>query len=99
MIRRIEETVAYAHYKARVECADNGALRDELKQWIDTDYRVFCFDYIDKTYTAFWRQCALWHEMDGPANKLDKEGHPIPNVEGAIPCPICSNTTDKPTST
>ena len=99
LIRRIEETEAYAHYKARIERADAGALKDKLKQWIGSDYRVFCFEYVQEINTAFYRQCILWHEMGGPANKLDNEWHPEPNEECAILCPICSKTTDSPAST
>ena len=32
LIRRIEETEAYAHYIARIERADAGALKNELKK-------------------------------------------------------------------
>ena len=99
LIRRIEETEAYAHYKARIERADAGALKDKLKQWIGSDYRVFCFEYVQDINTAFYRQCILWHEMGGPANELDNEWHPEPNEECAILCPICSKTTDRSAST
>ena len=34
LIRRIEETEAYAHYKARIERADDGTLKEKLKKWI-----------------------------------------------------------------
>ena len=76
LIRRIEETEAYAHYKARIERADDGTLKEKLKQWIGSDYRVFCFEYVEEIDTAFHRQCILWHEMGGAANKLDNERHP-----------------------
>ena len=69
LIRRIAETEAYAHYKARIERAENGNLKDELKKWIGTDYRVFWFDYVKDADTAFRRQCILWHEMGGPGEK------------------------------
>ena len=98
LIRRIEETEAYAHYKARIERDDDGTLKDKLKQWIGSDYRVFCFEYVQDINTAFYRQCILWHEMGGAANELD-EWHPEPNEECAILCPICSKTTDRSAST
>ena len=85
LIRRIEETEAYAHYKARIERADDGTLKEKLKQWIGSDYRVFCFQYVKGIDTAFQRQCILWHEMGGAANKLDNERHPEPNEECATP--------------
>ena len=94
LIRRIEETEAYAHYKARIERADDGTLKEKLKQWIGTDYRVFCFEYAEEIDSAFYRQCILWHEMGGAANKLDNERHPVPNEGRTTLCPICSNATD-----
>lgn len=98
VLRRIEETDAYAHYKARIERADIGVLKNELKQWIDTDYRVFSFEYVAEPDTAFYRQCILWHEMGGPANELDNEWHPAPNEGCTILCPICTNARDSSTS-
>ncbi len=99
LIRRIEETEAYAHYKARIERADAGALKDELKQWIGSDYRVFCFQYVKGIDTAFQRQCILWHEMGGAANELDNERHPVPNEGCTALCSICANATDRSAST
>ena len=98
LIRRIEETEAYAHYKARIERADDGTLKEKLKQWIGSDYRVFCFQYADEIDSAFYRQCILWHEMGGAANKLDNERHPVPNEGRTTLCPICSNATDSSVS-
>ena len=92
LIRRIAETESYAHYKARIERADNGNLKDELKKWIGSNYRVFWFDYVKDADTAFHRQCILWHEMGGPAKKLDNERHPMPSEVGAFLCPVCSET-------
>lgn len=99
VIRRIEETKSYAHYRARIERADDGALKAELKQWIGTDYRVFCFEHVGEPYTAFQKQCMLWHEMGGESNKLDNEGHPLPNKGSTTLCPICASTTDSSVST
>lgn len=99
VIRRIEETGAYAHYKARIERADKGALKNELKQWVDTDYRVFSFVHVTGPNSAFQKQCTLWHEMGGEAKKLDNEGHPEPQDKSTILCPICSNVRDKSAST
>jgi hypothetical protein len=98
LIRRIVETEPYAHYKARIERADDAVLKDELKKWIGTDYRVFCFEYAEEIDSAFYRQCILWHEMGGAANKLDNERHPVPNEGRTTLCPICSNATDSSVS-
>ena len=92
LIRRIEETGTYAHYKARIGRANGDALKDELKKWIGSDYRVFCFEYVADNRTAFYRQCILWHDMGGVANKLDNERHPEPDTGFTILCPICSDT-------
>jgi hypothetical protein len=99
LIRRIEETEAYAHYKARIERADDGTLKEKLKQWIGSDYRVFCFQYVKGIDTAFQRQCILWHEMGGAANELDNERHPVPNEGCTVLCSICANATDRSAST
>ena len=99
LIRRIEETEAYAHYKARIERADDGTLKEKLKKWIGTDYRVFCFEHVEEIDTAFHRQCILWREMGGTANKLDNERHPVPNKGCTALCSICANATDRSAST
>ena len=99
LIRRIEETEAYAHYKARIERADDGTLKEKLKKWIGTDYRVFCFEYAEEIDSAFYRQCILWHEMGGAANELDNERHPVPNEGCTALCSICANATDRSAST
>ena len=99
LIRRIEETGTYAHYKARIGRTNGSALKDELKKWIGSDYRVFCFEYVEDDITAFYRQCILWHDMGGPASKLDNGQHPEPDAGFAILCPICSDTLANPGST
>lgn len=99
LIRRIEETEAYAHYKARIGRANGSALKDELKKWIGSDYRVFCFEYVEDNLTAFYRQCILWHDMGGATNKLDNEQHPELHDKSKILCPICSNALDNSAST
>ena len=99
LIRRIEETETYAHYRARIGRANGSALKDELKKWIGSDYRVFCFEYVEDDLTAFYRQCILWHDMGGPANKLDNGWHPEPDAGFTIFCPICSDTRANPGST
>jgi hypothetical protein len=90
LIRRIEETPDYAHYRGRIGRAASGNLKQELKLWLDSDYRVFCFDYADSPDAAFERQCRLWHELGGPDGKLINEGHPEPDDESSR-CPVCSH--------
>ena len=89
LLRRIEETPKYAHYRALVGRTD-GNLVGTLKQWLDSDYRVFSFQYVESTDAAFRQQCTLWHQLDGPDGKLDNEGHPEPDNGQIIQCPICS---------
>lgn len=88
LIRRIEETSEYAHYRALVGRTDSN-LAETLKGWLDSDYRVFSFEYVESTDAAFRQQCTLWHELDGPAGKLDNERHPEPDNGQIIQCPIC----------
>ena len=89
LLRRIEETPKYAHYRALVGRTD-GNLTETLKQWLDSGYRVFSFQYFGSTDEAFQQQCTLWHQLDGPDGKLDNKRHPEPNDGQIIRCPICS---------
>ena len=89
LLRRIEETPKYAHYRAFIGRTD-GNLADTLKQWLGSDYRVFSFQYVESTDAAFRQQCAIWHQLEGPAGKLDNEQHPEPNDGQVIRCPVCS---------
>ena len=90
LIRRIEETRTYAHYKGRLGCATEGALKGDLKRWLGSDYEIFCFEYVDEADMAFERQCTLWHKLGGPEGKLDNEQHPEPNDGQTTGCPVCS---------
>lgn len=88
LLRRIEETPKYAHYRALVGRADS-KLAETLKGWLASDYRVFSFQYVESAEAAFRQQCTLWHELDGPDGKLDNERHPEPDNGQIIRCPIC----------
>ena len=73
LLRRIEETPKYAHYRALIGRTD-GNLAEALKQWLDSDYRVsFPFQYAGAAEAAFRQQCTIWHELDGADGKLDNE--------------------------
>ncbi|RKU07186.1 hypothetical protein C6502_18100 [Candidatus Poribacteria bacterium] len=89
LLRRIEETPEYAHYRALIGRTD-GNLAKTLKQWLDSDYRVFSFQYVESTDAAFKQQCMMWHQLEGPDGKLDNERHPEPNDGQVIRCPVCS---------
>ena len=89
LLRRIEETPKYAHYRALIGRTD-GNLAEALKQWLDSDYRVFSFQYAGAAEAAFRQQCTIWHELDGADGKLDNEAHPEPNNGQITQCPICS---------
>ena len=89
LIRRIEETPGYAHYRGRIDRAGPGHLKRELKRWLGSDYRVFCFEYTDSPVAAFERHCHLWHELGGPDGKLINEGHPEP-LDETCRCPVCA---------
>ena len=88
LLRRIEETPKYAHYRALVSRTDSN-LAETLKGWLASDYRVFSFQYVESAEAAFRQQCTLWHELDGPDGKLDNERHPEPDNGQIIQCPIC----------
>lgn len=90
LLRRVEETPKYAHYRALIGRTD-GNLAKTLKRWIDSDYRVFSFQYVESTHAAFRQQCTMWYELDGPNGKLDNERHPEPDDGQVTRCPICSN--------
>ena len=34
-----------------------GELKDELKKWIASEYRVFWFEYVRDIDAAYWRHC------------------------------------------
>ena len=89
LLRRIEETPKYAHYRAFIGRTD-GDLAETLKGWLDSDYRVFSFQYVESTDAAFRQQCTMWHQLNGPDGKLDNERHPAPNHAQIIQCPVCS---------
>ena len=89
LLRRIEETPKYAYYRALIGRADHH-LAETLKGWLNSDYRVFSFQYVESIDAAFRQQCTIWHELDGPGGKLDNDRHPEPNNGQIIQCPICS---------
>ena len=80
LIRRIEETEKYAPH---------GTLKQKLKRWLSSDYRVFCFEYVQGENAVFDRQCRLWHNLGGPTGKLDNEQHPEPDEGQTTKCPVC----------
>ena len=88
LLRRIEETPKYAHYRAFIGRTD-GNLAETLKQRLGSDYRVFSFQYVESTDAAFTQQCTIWHQLEGPDGKLDNKGHPEPNDGQVIRCPVC----------
>ena len=90
LLRRIEETSEYARYRALIGRTDCN-LAETLKGWLDSDYRVFSFQYVESADAAFRQQCAMWHELDGPKGKLDNERQPAPNDGQITQCPICSS--------
>ena len=90
LLRRIEETPEYAYYRGFVGRTGDDDLAQTLKQWLGSDYRVFCFEYVESPEAAFELQCKLWHELDGPDGKLDNERHPKPDKNQPVRCPVCS---------
>ena len=58
LLRRIEETPKYAHYRAFIGRTD-GNLAETLKQWLNSDYSVFSFQYVGSTDAAFRQQGAI----------------------------------------
>ncbi len=93
LLRRIEETPDYAHYRALIGHTD-GNLAETLKGWLGSDYRVFSFQYVQSAEAAFRQQCKLWHTLEGPDGKLDNERHPEPKDGQVIQCPLCSTYSE-----
>lgn len=89
LLRRIEETIEYAYYRGLVGRTGGHNLDQALKEWLDSDYRVFWYEYLESEDEAFERQCLLWHELEGPAGKLDNEQHPKSANSYSAMCPIC----------
>ena len=90
LLRRIEETLEHAYYRPLVGRTEGDDLAQTLKGWVDSDYRVFWFEYAASDDAAFEEECRMWHELDGPDGKLDNEAHP--NASGSLTarCPVCS---------
>ena len=90
LLRRIEEVPKYAYYRGFVgSCTGDEDLAQSLRRWLDSDYRVFCFEYVESEDAAYERQCEMWHELGGPEGKLDNEAHPKPDGSNAVRCPLC----------
>ena len=89
LLRRIEGTPEYAYYRGLVGRTDGDDLARTLKQWLDSDYRVFWFEYVASADAAFEKECRMWHDLDGPDGKLDNEGHPKPDGSQTVRCPVC----------
>ena len=93
LLRRIETTPQYAHYRGRVGRTRRGeSLAGTLARWSGADYRVFWFEHVDSDRAAFERECRLWHDLAGHAGKLDNAGHPAPDGTRAGHCPLCANS-------
>ena len=89
LLRRIDETPAYAYYRGFVGRTGSD-LAQALEKWFDSDYRVFWFAYAVSAAAAFEEQCRLWHELGGPAGKLDNEDHPQAAGTHLVRCPSCA---------
>ena len=91
LLRRIETTPQYAHYRGRVGRTRRGeSLGSALGRWVGPGYRVFWFEHVDSDRDAFARECRLWHELDGDAGTLDNDCHPRPDVVSGGHCPLCA---------
>ena len=91
LLRRIETTPEYAHYRGLVGRTRNGeSLGPALARWAGSEYRVFWFEHADSNRDAFERECRLWHELDGPAGELDNDCHPRPDGITGGHCPLCT---------
>ena len=91
LLRRIEATSQYAHYRGRVGRTRHGErLGPALARWVGSGYRVFWFEHTDSDRNAFERECRLWHELDGHAGKLDNDCHPRPDGISGGHCPLCA---------
>ena len=89
LLRRIEVTPKYVHYRALVGRTDHN-LAETLKGWLGSDYRVFSFQYVESADEAFRQHCTMWHQLEGPDGKLDNQRHPEPDNGQTIRCPVCS---------
>ncbi|MDE0221290.1 MAG: hypothetical protein OXJ90_18625 [Spirochaetaceae bacterium] len=91
LLRRIETTPAYAHYRGLVGRTQRGeSLGSALARWVGPGYRVFWFEHADSDRDAFERECRLWHDLDGDAGTLDNDCHPRPDGISGGYCPLCT---------
>ena len=70
LVRRIAQTPEYAYYAGRVGRADDD-LNAALKQWLNTDYRVFWFQYVASAQDATDLQRALQRDIERPDDGHD----------------------------
>jgi len=64
-------------------------LNRRLKDWVESKYKYFKFDYATSPKDAFEKECALWHDFGGPEGKLDNDKHPERPNGTDWKCPRC----------
>ena len=91
LLRRIETTPEYAHYRGLVgRTRDGESLGAALACRAGSEYRVFWFEHVDSDHAAFERECRLWHDLGGHAGTLDNADHPRPHGPLRGHCPLCA---------
>ncbi len=63
-------------------------LNARLKQWVDSKYSYFKFEYCPSPKAAFEKECTLYH-YHGGSEKLDNEIHPQRPANSDWQCPKC----------
>ena len=75
----------YVYYVGR----SNYDINRRLKQYINSKYTHFKFDYFTTPKKAFEKECRLWHDWSGDKRGLDNTNHPAPQEGKNWECPIC----------
>lgn len=70
--------------------SDDDDVNNRLKDWVDTKYLRFKFDYYDSVKLAFEKECHIWHDFGGPDEKMDNEKHPQRPQGTNWQCPACN---------
>lgn len=64
-------------------------VNDRLKDWVDSKYLRFKFDYFSSAKLSFEKECYIWHDFGGPNGKMDNEKHPQRLQGTNWQCPVC----------
>jgi len=66
-------------------------LNKRIKDYLESKYKYFRFDYAKSPKDAFDKECELYHDYRGDKGKLDNERHPDKKEGSNWKCPTCGH--------